>query len=233
MKNLLLAAIFLVGITLCACNRDSITKVPVNADLKTAFNYKPGTYWIYRDSISGIIDSFFVRSNEDIYTNTTNGSSKSIEDIVMNISEYTNIPTLSKIDTQSWIFDFETTMFNIYFYDNKIYDNQVQFFPLINYPFQTSLSSYPLISNYYEVEKGTVINIFDAFTLNGQSFNNVAEISHSANINASQNSSLNSPYSYNDLFFISSDVGIIKMSLNHPEDSMNRVWEIQRWHIVK
>ena len=105
----LLMAIILV---VSACNRNSITKVPVNADLKAAFNYKPGTYWIYRDSISGIIDSFFVRSNGDGYTNTTNGDNKSIESIGLTISEYTFIST-SSIDTQGWVFVLETNIFNI------------------------------------------------------------------------------------------------------------------------
>ena len=37
--------------------------VPMNAILKKYYCYKQGSYWIYRDSLNGDIDSFAVVSN--------------------------------------------------------------------------------------------------------------------------------------------------------------------------
>ena len=64
----------LCAVVLFGCTRSKSVNTPVNSDLIASFNYKPGTYWIYRDSISGEIDSFFVRSNT-AETSYLNGNS--------------------------------------------------------------------------------------------------------------------------------------------------------------
>ncbi len=43
---------------------------PVNTDLYAYAYFKPGTYWVYQDSISGILDSVYVTfANNGTYTN--------------------------------------------------------------------------------------------------------------------------------------------------------------------
>jgi hypothetical protein len=43
---------------------------PVNPDLYTYAYFKPGTYWVYQDSISGILDSVYITfANKGTYTN--------------------------------------------------------------------------------------------------------------------------------------------------------------------
>jgi hypothetical protein len=49
---------------LSSCSRVKPFNIDVNGQLKSHF-FKKGTYWIYRDSISGQIDSFYVTSTYD------------------------------------------------------------------------------------------------------------------------------------------------------------------------
>jgi hypothetical protein len=59
-----------------SCKKDAKTEpdtgfnTPVNTDLYAYAYFKPGTYWIYQDSISGILDSVYITSaNKGTYTN--------------------------------------------------------------------------------------------------------------------------------------------------------------------
>jgi hypothetical protein len=67
MKYLVAAVIFLC---IAACKKKD-TSTPIDATLKKYFSYKKGTYWIYRDSLRGVIDCFAVLSN-DFHTISTN-----------------------------------------------------------------------------------------------------------------------------------------------------------------
>lgn len=59
-----------------SCKKDTKTEpdtgfsAPVNTDLYAYAYFKPGTYWVYQDSISGILDSVYVTyANKGTYTN--------------------------------------------------------------------------------------------------------------------------------------------------------------------
>lgn len=46
-----------------ACKKPGQTiTVPVDAEMLKYFGYKEGSYWIYRDSVTGVEDSFFIHS---------------------------------------------------------------------------------------------------------------------------------------------------------------------------
>ncbi|MES2565803.1 MAG: hypothetical protein V4565_02985 [Bacteroidota bacterium] len=73
-----LAYMLFIGICLTAftkCKRspepvDQGFKSPVNQDLYDYAYFKPGTYWVYEDSISGILDSIYITfANKGTYTN--------------------------------------------------------------------------------------------------------------------------------------------------------------------
>jgi len=75
---------------------------------------------------------------------------------------------------------------------------------------------------------GFVSKIYPTYKLNALSFNNVEEIFF--NTQGGYDSG------YDDWFYIDTAVGIVKMRLNYPNDTPfigNRVWELQRWHVVK
>jgi hypothetical protein len=72
--------VYIVFITVCitACQKckkkqpepEEGFNSPVNTDLYAYAYFKPGTYWVYEDSISGILDSVYVTyANNGTYTN--------------------------------------------------------------------------------------------------------------------------------------------------------------------
>jgi hypothetical protein len=216
--------IAVITLAFCACQKHNITHYTINADLKAAFNYQVGTYWIYRDSVSGTIDSFYVTKNESGTSSVLdhNGDGYTNESIAVYISEQNINPVLADTANEYWEYHYQSSMFNMnYFSLNK---TSVQLFPLIDYPFESTLSGSgpPAAPPYYQ--DGHVISISNSYTLNGNTFTNVAVVNHIANASALQ---------YNDVFYISQSAGIFKMRLNHPLDTFSRVWELQRWKIVK
>jgi len=75
--------IIICMMTMYSCKKNNNPVINVNTALKAAFNYMPGTYWIYKDSISGRIDSFFVTLHQD---NTGTGAFVTVEGIYIYLS---------------------------------------------------------------------------------------------------------------------------------------------------
>jgi hypothetical protein len=211
--------------TFVACNKNNkVTQLPVNAPLKAAFNYKPGTYWIYKDSLSGMVDSFAVTSTDDIFSDPISGLNAqkfSIEFITLMVTEYTGSG-----DTLQWKFQYNQSLVCVYSRDSIF---EIQHVPLINYPFSKVLLEQGITSNYGE--SSSVIDTNASVTINGHLFNNVAVVADTANAFLSVVS--NDRYRYADTIFISADVGIVKMNLNHITSNYYRKWELQRLHITK
>ena len=66
-KGVLGGCVFIILVFLLSECKKTGKKEFVELDTDSAmavhFNFKPGTYWIYMDSLSGRIDSFYVRNN--------------------------------------------------------------------------------------------------------------------------------------------------------------------------
>jgi hypothetical protein len=72
MKNKTCILLLIAFCSLLACRKNNVPHYPINAALKVAFSFKPGTYWIYQDSLSGEIDSFYVENMvSGTYSNTS------------------------------------------------------------------------------------------------------------------------------------------------------------------
>ena len=212
----------LCAVVLFGCTRSKSVNTPVNSDLIASFNYKPGTYWLYRDSISGEIDSFFVRSNT-AETSYLNGNS--IDNIQIEITEF-HVSPLSA-DTSRWLFIYESDMVCIVYHG--LIGGDINFFPVTNYPFTYDIHTCAGCAT--ADDSGYIVNIFSSYQILGQSYNNVSESSHVGAVNLYEP---NVPlYLYSDLFFINAEVGICKMRLYHPSEPLNKVWEIIRWKINK
>jgi len=52
--------------TIAACTKDSKKPVYINEDFKQHFSYKPGTYWVFYDSLTGALDTFTITENRDL-----------------------------------------------------------------------------------------------------------------------------------------------------------------------
>ena len=223
MKKVLFFLVILT--TFYACKKNNgIVNYPIDADLKAAFNYQVGTYWIYRDSISGRIDSFAVTKN--VFTpgsqTAATGGNYTLDGIEIYITEYNGG---SKTDTTGWEWLLSTNSEELIWYSNIGFVGQVyfDFKPIFTYPFK--IGEPVFIDGQYGNDTPTTTNIYSNYALNGVNFVNVAEI-------------YNTYITFNntnvvDWFYINSDIGYIKIRINDPYDAIHKVWEIQRWNINK
>ena len=228
--------ICLISILIYGCSKPKVTYYPINAQLKAAFNYQVGTYWIYRDSISGREDSFYVIENNASVNNHIDkyGGGYTMDFIAIEIKELNISPLPISNIVQYYDFGYFINILVIATSETKIYTGNIQYCPMINYPYHDPIQLTNLggpVASYSETSR--ISNIYNTFNLNGTFFNNTIEVNHSASIIAQMNYPLTNPYSYSDDFFISPDAGIIKMRLNHPQDTIHRVWELERYKIVK
>jgi len=116
MKNglllLLLCGLLLVG----ACRKPGDGKTHPDPRLLEHFNFKPGTYWIYYDSVSNTEDSLYVTRNDIL-------SSSYSESVTITIN--------SRI-----IYNGHFSLTGKYFQLNYIY---IQGFPFFSYPLATGI----------------------------------------------------------------------------------------------
>ena len=232
MKNIALTAIVFSCLLLAACHKSSssdITTVTIDTALKADFNFQQGSYWIYRDSISGNVDSFFVEYTSHTFDNINNNFI--IENLGIVILGHSINMAIDK-DTIILSFFYESTMFNLDYFVNHL-GAEISLCPLVNYPYQSSFNQFSGFagqSSYGDI--GKIINIFDSYSLNGQTFSNVAAIEHSSSDSQPSYTGQYIQYSYDDQFYVCPNVGLIKIILNHPVDSFYRVWELQKYSII-
>ena len=91
-----------------------------------------------------------------------------------------------------------------------------------------------MLSPYSTVDMGTVVSISSTIQISNRTFSNVAMVNRKAKLDSILFGSVFPPYRYDDMFWICADVGLIKIRFNHySQDTLHRVWELQRWHIEK
>ena len=197
--------ILLIGFPVSCKKTNNTAPNPIDAGLKTHFDYKPGTYWVYRDSMSGRIDSFVTVSRDSGvsgYLPLYGKSPASFINIVIN--EY---PANSALHDQ-WTWSLQ---------NNGIFATMPDFTaPLFFYPF--SIGKRDWAGDAYNVTE-----ILKTLVINADTFRDVAVINHSKFGEV-----------YDDWFYINDQVGIIKMKLtNYNDSARNRIWELQRYKIIR
>ena len=205
------------------------TKVySVNSDMKSVFNYKPGSYWIYKDSITGVIDSVYVTANQDEMQDgggcviIAYAPKIKIEEIGISLFVSNGNPS----DSEQWYFNMQQSQFNISFRNNMDFVESEMRFNLFSWPLavsktQSSSGCDP------GLDSGAVTDIIPEVAVGGQSYTNAARSAHLISSGMSNN------LYYNDCFFVNQEAGIIKIVFDHPSDSVHRVLELQRYHLVR
>jgi len=203
--------IFYLAVALCICitgmysckKNNPVPHRIIDADLKGAFDFQPGTYWILRDSLTGQVDSFYVRGTSS--NNLTSGNpSYTFDEITVDIKEVNETPAGS--DTARWGIGLEQNEVGF----SDWYDNQYFNFDAIVYPFTSGIQPSAVYNQ--------SISIPNTVTIGINSFNNVAAINFTSSW-------------LNDYFYLNADVGFVKIILN--QSGATRVWQLQRWNIVK
>ena len=207
----------LLLIVVCADCQKNDSPAPIDSDLLANFNYQPGTYLIYKDSISGMEDSFFVTGNEG---GTTAGFHGQVEARGITIRAF-NINNIAGSDTENWYHTLIQNYFVTKWANQALIDRNIfiEYQMLFTYPFSIG---YLVPPGSLGADSGAqTIQIIPNFSLNGKNYSSVAIVFQ------------NGGTDYHDLFYINADAGIIKMDLNNSYLHIRKVWELERWKIVK
>jgi len=191
-----------------------VTYAKIDEGLKKAFNFKQGSYWIYRDSLTGRIDSFITVANYlDSTAYVKGGYKESLPayNIKIYISEFNLLSPSGEVSKWEWQLVSNKVFLNLITQYGQEYADQLFDFPLVK-----GMKGFGPAGEYLCVDS------FTSFALLGNTHNNVFELHH-----FNRSSSV-----IDDWFFINNDVGIIKMRAVCL-DSVYHVWELQRSHIVK
>ncbi len=184
---------------------------PLNENLKRDHCYLPGTYWIYRDSITGRMDSFEVASTMFDSAYDRRWGDVWEEDNRIYIYDFNMDSPGSKPSLWEW----ELRRNDLYIF-NKMFS------VIFSYP--AKFITYPLVDNttWSSINGKCDIKSFPVFEINGISYNNVVEVHRYIPGDSTH---------FDHWFYMNSSAGIIKMKLNTPADTI--VWEVQRYHMVR
>lgn len=211
--NKIILCLLIVSILLPSCIKTSsgptVIHETINSDLLAHYNFKVGSYWVYKDSITGKKDSLYVISNT--FTSDKVTDEKIVDNINIVIGNHADNPT-RLYDSIPWAINLTEQFMGIIVTGKTIA-------PFITEPINLGIIPGTKI--------GIITNIFPAYTLNGNSFPNVLEINDTFFTNTSYKEY------YNDWFYLSDSIGLVKLRLNHPHDTVNKILELERWKIVK
>ncbi|MFI5196445.1 MAG: hypothetical protein ACHQD8_05085 [Chitinophagales bacterium] len=186
-----------------ACSKKNAS-TPVDAGLKKYFSYKPGTYWIYYDSVNLETDSFAITDNYVQQFSDNNGNSYDYE--TDKIIAYKN--GVGSFSSEWYLYNKVIR----YEYDSRI--ATINYDPLFTFPylqsglfFSNGFAEYENIGNYQ---------------INNTNYTSVLKIYF-----------ISVKYNYNDTLLVSPDAGIIKMSIHHQRDTVRMIDSINyRWSLI-
>jgi hypothetical protein len=202
-----------------SCNKkDDRQHITIDADVVANFSYKVGSYWIYKDSLSGQVDSFYVYRYGGA---ALNNSGTLLDNVGIYIGQQ-KISGPGTTDTIDWAWGLWSNYISLSWTLTRFGQiaDQIGFTVFISYPFSLGHPN----GFYGGISGGNVTEILPKYLLNGNSYDSVAVLNYNGNVNG---------YPINDTYFINAKIGIVKMSLNHTNGSLLRVWELQRSNIVR
>lgn len=205
MKNHLTFIVFAFLFTACS-KKQGPSYYYLSSDAKKHFYFKPGSYWIYCDSISGRTDSFYLRNSSLFMLSGGGGSENNIvEMLTLEIIQHSRDATIKDSILWQYTFRYSTVTFTYY---NISKDFRYSSF--LNYPFKLSngkaIGTLPLGTNTFS----------DTWEFDGKGSN------------------ASGFYAVN--YFLNDSMLLLKMRENYSityAPTINEVWELQRWHVVK
>lgn len=210
---LVLILFFIVG----CIKRDNDNTFLVPA-IKKNYLFQKGSFWIYRDSISGRVDSFYLDSIRHIIPPATSYRRTDQEFFQLFIIQSSKYYPNDKI---IWNMEFYAPSLLRGSYERK---TEIYNFKIINLYVRDFIKP-EAKAEYYPPEDLAIITKIPQYDMNMHSFKDVLVFSE--NKKADKN--------FGSTYYINDSVGYIKMRLNYNNDSLNikEVWELQSWQIVK
>lgn len=202
MKSYFPFLVFIFLFTACSKKHDPVYSY-LSSDTKKHFYFKPGSYWIYRDSISGRTDSFYLR-NSSLFM-LSGGTNNIVETLNLEIIQHSSDVTIK--DSILWLYTFRYSTVTFTYYNIS---KDFRYSSFLNYPFKLSngkaIGTLPLGTNTFS----------DTWEFDGKGSN------------------ASGFYAVN--YFLNDSVLLLKMRENYSityAPTINEVWELLRWHVVK
>jgi len=221
MKKISLAVILFITCISCKKNESEkpvpipVKEIFLHPDATSYLHFKPGSYWVYKDSVSQAIDSVYI-----IQYNT-------------GFEEYKIKDTLNKFEFVGYVlyhsFDNQTTYFNLQAVFHSTLEHRWR-----GYYAQPFIA--PLGSGAIRDPNGRLINMPNEkrVSVNGFSFSNGVEMEWITYDNVRLKPS-NDLYWYNKLtktkFTFARNAGVIKQVLKN--DTLHQVWELIAYKAVQ
>lgn len=218
------AALCWIGSCKKADTKRDYVNLDTDSSVKARFNFLPGTYWIYRDSLTGRIDSFYVSSNEYPEQSETYVVYKYH---IITVSQV-NIDGTAPADSSSWVYDFRATKIVVdYNYTPFEYGwkNQIRFEPLFLYPY-----SYGDLKGKNDSVVCTQIDSF--YAIDTMKYYRVARIYHFSD-DGTVAPGIVTRTRLSDWFYVNDSVGLLRMKLDHSDHNIHHDWCLIRYNIVR
>lgn len=226
MKNLIYLLFLCACLTSCTqCKKkqpepiDYAFSTPVNTDLYAYAYFKPGTYWVYQDSISGILDSVYITyANSGTYTN---GDAEVAQGLYRGTFSWFSCDAISSYDHykyQNWMdqsYEVNGSSPAVYREKYIMPGSGSNFGKTVHIAIKSvgnQVSAYPDYV-YYKFFYNDIV-IHDSLFTNVQKWLNMHSIID---------------YEQNTFYYIAKNIGIVRRE----QLDSNRVWNLIRYNIVQ
>ena len=196
-KHYIVCLCIVAALFSCKKKRDN---VPVNAGMKNAYSFMAGTYWVFRDSVSGREDSFVIR---DVVNTNYAVSDNTYDKISYLITQYN---TTNLNDTISWTWELVDNTMLFHWINGAVH-------------YDYAPVTYPFADGYFNAISNThadTLRKFNSYKLRDTTYYSGVKINFL-------------DYGVNDWIILNADVGLIELILSR----VNRVWELERWEVVR
>ena len=219
-----LCLLTLVALAAMPACKQKENKIAVDSGLRSDFGYRQGSYWVYRDSVSGEVDSAYVISSGSAWHEAGGclrmTNAPQIETMTIQIGVSNGNPASS----ETWNMSMTEKKFSMYFANDRDKTESQLRLDLFTYP--AKVGDAPGASGCIpSADSGRVADI-NTMNLHDQQYSNTIDCPHARLAGPS-------PWDYNDRFYMSPKAGLVKVVFRHPSDSVYRVLELQRYKIVK
>jgi hypothetical protein len=210
MKKNLLILVALVSLFASCKKEDEVNHITVSEETKKYFNYLPGSYWIYADSATGVLDSFVVFSNEFSTSLEQYGNTDRI-DIGCLIFNGLGGP----VDTLHFTLTNDVVQLG---FSTMLSGGSPIVYPLTYYPFKLQMNN---------SERGPYpdfVTIVSQLLMGGKEYINALMVHAYKN---------DSQYHYDDWLYVTRDEGIVRLAIDHPNAGIKKAWELKSWNILR
>jgi len=231
LANILAISAFVAGAFMCCKKTPGNNTLPeifsVSASLKENFAFHLGSYWIYRDSLTGDIDSAYVDYYKDSLYHVGCVASPLREYVYMTIRRSSITHGVAAGADRAWMLTLSDSIIKMRGVDDQDSIAGLQFLTLAKYPFATGFyygsSGGCLLFGF--VDSGYVTGIVPSLAINGSVYANTAISQHT---NMAEGGVAGA---YNDVMYLAPRVGLVRADIDHSLHAPRRVWVLQRYHI--